>query len=170
MQRRAYTSDLTDEEPTLLAPLIPSAKLGGRPRKHDIREVLNAIFYAGMGKSEQGPLPRSSERIARELHTALKKANVNYLCKSEVAALNCPARRHLATHSLLGVLQRLSPMLHFEQTCGLWVRRSCGTPEARPSSRKLYRPFSSLRLPLLSSAPPRASTPYHVGAVHEPYT
>jgi putative transposase len=45
MQRRAYTSDLTDDEWTLLAPLIPPAKPGGRPRKHDIREVLNAIFY-----------------------------------------------------------------------------------------------------------------------------
>lgn len=45
MQRRAYTSDLTDDEWALLAPLIPSAKPGGRPRKHDIREVLNAIFY-----------------------------------------------------------------------------------------------------------------------------
>ena len=45
MQRRAYTSDLTDEEWSLLAPLIPPAKPGGRPRKHDMREVLNAIFY-----------------------------------------------------------------------------------------------------------------------------
>jgi putative transposase len=45
MQRRAYTSDLTDEEWRLLAPLIPPAKPGGRPRKHDMREVLNAIFY-----------------------------------------------------------------------------------------------------------------------------
>lgn len=31
---------------------------------------------AGMGKSEQGPLPRSSERIAVELHTALKNVSV----------------------------------------------------------------------------------------------
>lgn len=45
MQRRAYTSDLSDDEWVLLAPLIPPAKPGGRPRKHDMREVLNAIFY-----------------------------------------------------------------------------------------------------------------------------
>ena len=45
MNRRGYDTDLTDEEWGHLAPLIPPAKLGGRPRKHDMREILNAIFY-----------------------------------------------------------------------------------------------------------------------------
>jgi putative transposase len=45
MNRRGYDTDLTDEEWTHLAPFIPPAKLGGRPRKHDMREILNAIFY-----------------------------------------------------------------------------------------------------------------------------
>ena len=40
-----YPSDLTDGEWALVAPLIPPAKRGGRPRKVDVREVLNAIFY-----------------------------------------------------------------------------------------------------------------------------
>ena len=57
MQRRAYTSDLTDNEWTLLAPLIPPAKPGGRPRKHDIREVLNAIFYILRGGCAWRMLP-----------------------------------------------------------------------------------------------------------------
>lgn len=29
----------------ILEPLIPPAKLGGRPRRVDMREVVNAIFY-----------------------------------------------------------------------------------------------------------------------------
>jgi putative transposase len=45
MNRRTYSSDLTDAEWALLEPFIPSAKPGGRPRTTDIREVLNAIFY-----------------------------------------------------------------------------------------------------------------------------
>jgi putative transposase len=45
MNRRAYPTDLSDEEWTVLAPLIPPAKPGGRPRTTDMREVLNAIFY-----------------------------------------------------------------------------------------------------------------------------
>jgi transposase len=38
-------SDLTDAEWARLAPLIPDAKPGGRPRKTDMRAALNAIFY-----------------------------------------------------------------------------------------------------------------------------
>jgi len=40
-----YPSDLTDAEWTLVGPLIPPAKTGGRPRDVNVREVLNAIFY-----------------------------------------------------------------------------------------------------------------------------
>jgi hypothetical protein len=45
MNRREYATDLTDAEWERLAPLIPAAKPGGRPRKYDMREGLNAIFY-----------------------------------------------------------------------------------------------------------------------------
>jgi putative transposase len=45
MSRKRYTSDLTDTEWGQLAPLIPPAKPGGRPRTIDTREVVNAIFY-----------------------------------------------------------------------------------------------------------------------------
>jgi len=40
-----YSSDLTDAEWELIAPMIPPAKRGGRHRGIDVREVLNAIFY-----------------------------------------------------------------------------------------------------------------------------
>jgi putative transposase len=39
-----YPSDLTDAEWELLAPLIPAAKPGGRPRSTDRRRVSNGIF------------------------------------------------------------------------------------------------------------------------------
>jgi transposase len=40
-----YPSDLTDEEWSLVKPLIPPAKRGGRKREVDEREVLNGIMY-----------------------------------------------------------------------------------------------------------------------------
>ena len=40
-----YLSDLTDEEWTLVAPLIPPAKRGGRRRSVDVREVVNGLLY-----------------------------------------------------------------------------------------------------------------------------
>jgi putative transposase len=45
MKRKPYPSDVTDEQWALLAPLIPPARPGGRPRKTDVREVVNALFY-----------------------------------------------------------------------------------------------------------------------------
>ena len=45
MGRKAYPSDLTDEQWRILAPLLPPAKPGGRPRSVDLREVLNGILY-----------------------------------------------------------------------------------------------------------------------------
>jgi putative transposase len=43
--RKAYKSDLTDEQWRLIEPLLPPAKPGGRPREVDLREVVNALFY-----------------------------------------------------------------------------------------------------------------------------
>lgn len=40
-----YSTDLTDEQWALVAPLIPPARPGGHPRTTDIRRVLDAIFY-----------------------------------------------------------------------------------------------------------------------------
>ena len=45
MERNSYPTDLTDEQWEILQPLIPPEKPGGRPRKTNIREVINAIFY-----------------------------------------------------------------------------------------------------------------------------
>jgi putative transposase len=45
MTRRPYPSDLRDAEWAILAPLLPAAKPGGRPRSVDLREIVNAISY-----------------------------------------------------------------------------------------------------------------------------
>jgi putative transposase len=45
MTRKPYPSDLTNAQWKLIRPLIPAAKPGGRPRKYDMREVVNALLY-----------------------------------------------------------------------------------------------------------------------------
>lgn len=42
-----YPSDMLDREWALIAPLLPAAKTGGRPRSTDLLEVMNAIQYIG---------------------------------------------------------------------------------------------------------------------------
>jgi putative transposase len=43
--RKPYLTDLTDEQWAILEPLIPPAKPGGRPRKVNMREVINTLLY-----------------------------------------------------------------------------------------------------------------------------
>jgi putative transposase len=43
--RKPYKTDLTDAQWTIVKPLIPPARPGGRPREVDMREVLNALLY-----------------------------------------------------------------------------------------------------------------------------
>ena|SRR5215207_5260456 len=45
MSRPPYPSDLTDRQWARLAPHLPPAKPGGRPRTTDEREVVDAILY-----------------------------------------------------------------------------------------------------------------------------
>ena len=45
MRARCYPSDLTDARWALVAPHIPAAKSGGRPRTTDVRAVFDAIIY-----------------------------------------------------------------------------------------------------------------------------
>jgi putative transposase len=45
MTRKPYPSDRTNTQWKLIARLIPPVKAGGRPRKYDMREVVNALLY-----------------------------------------------------------------------------------------------------------------------------
>lgn len=45
MRTTSYPSDVTDAQWALLEPYLPAAPPGGRPRKTDMRDVANAIFY-----------------------------------------------------------------------------------------------------------------------------
>jgi len=58
--RKAYPSDLTDEQWAIVEPLIPPAKQrprGGRPREVDMREVLKTIFYLHRSGCQWDMLP-----------------------------------------------------------------------------------------------------------------
>jgi len=58
--RKKYVSDLTDAQWAIVEPMIPPAKQstrGGRPRKVDMREVLNTIFYLNRSGCQWEMLP-----------------------------------------------------------------------------------------------------------------
>jgi putative transposase len=45
MNRQLYATDLTDAEWHALEPCVPAPTGVGRPRRHALRDILNAIFY-----------------------------------------------------------------------------------------------------------------------------
>ena len=57
--RKSYRSDLTDDQWSRLAPLIPAPRSnrGGRPRENHMREVLNTILYLNRTGCQWDMLP-----------------------------------------------------------------------------------------------------------------
>jgi putative transposase len=89
MSQRIYPSDLSDEEWAVLAPLIPPAKPGGHPRRVDMRQILNALFYQQRTGCQWRSLPKEyppwptvwtylrqwrRSGVWEILHTALREA------------------------------------------------------------------------------------------------
>ena len=60
---KLYDTDLTDAAWALIAPLLPAARPGGRPRKINIRAVLTAIFYLLRTGCQWRLLPREFPRL-----------------------------------------------------------------------------------------------------------
>jgi putative transposase len=58
MRTEPYPSDLTDAQWTIIGPSVPPAHDLGRPRKTDLREVINAIFYRNRNGCTWRALPR----------------------------------------------------------------------------------------------------------------
>jgi putative transposase len=57
MERIPYHSEVSDAEWKILDILMPRSPIKGRPRKHDWRETLNAIFYAVRSGCQWRTLP-----------------------------------------------------------------------------------------------------------------
>ncbi len=55
--RKAYPTDLSDEQWAILEPQIPAAKHGGRPREVNMREVFNTILFLNRTGCQWDMLP-----------------------------------------------------------------------------------------------------------------
>ena len=56
--RLRYPSDVTDEEWTIIGPLIPPAKKGGNKRSVDEREIVNGLMYILSTGCQWAALPK----------------------------------------------------------------------------------------------------------------
>src|SRR4051812_723331 len=53
-----YPSDMTDREWAIIAPLLPPARSGGRPRTVDLRAVMDAILFIASSGCQWRMLPQ----------------------------------------------------------------------------------------------------------------
>ena len=98
---------MTDAQWEILAPLLPPAKPGGRPRSVDLREALNSVLYALRSGCPCRMLPHDLppwqtvyqhfrrwsgdgtwERINGALRPMVRKA-VDFLCEAGEVCLYC---------------------------------------------------------------------------------
>ena len=94
MTRRAYPTDLTDAQWTLLEPFFPKVdrpdKRNGRPREYPYREIINGIFYINRAGCAWSLMPHdlppwllchkyfslwSQSGLWEKIHTALREAD-----------------------------------------------------------------------------------------------
>lgn len=57
VSRKSYATDLTDAQWEIIAPLLPPAKHGGRPRTVNMREVVNTVLYLNRTGCQWDMLP-----------------------------------------------------------------------------------------------------------------
>jgi transposase len=66
--RKPYPTDLSDAEWNYIEPHLPAPKGLGRPRTHDLREILNAIFYLLKSGCQWRMLPHDFPRWPTVYH------------------------------------------------------------------------------------------------------
>ena len=57
LSRKSYPTDLTDAQWEIIAPLLPPAKHGGRPRTVNLREVVNTVLFLNRTGCQWDMLP-----------------------------------------------------------------------------------------------------------------
>ncbi len=57
MERKAYPSDVSDEQWALIEPMLPRVLPWGRPRTYSYREIVNGLFYLAKTGCQWRALP-----------------------------------------------------------------------------------------------------------------
>jgi len=103
MSTRVYATDLNDAAWAWVAPYLPPARAGGRPRTTDLRVVLNAIFYLLRTGCPWRLLPREFPRPGTVYHyfRAWKDAGVLAELQRALHAQARLSRGHLICPSVV---------------------------------------------------------------------
>ena len=143
VERRAYPSDLTDEEWEIINELIPPALPGGRPRGVDMRMVVNAIFYQNRTGCQWRFLPHDlvPKSTAYEYFSRWRKdgtwQNIVEVVRRGVRALEAPS----------GEPEASTASIDSQSVKSGWAGAECGYDGGKKiSGRKRHLAVDSLGL------------------------
>src|ERR671911_17769 len=63
--RKPYPTDLSDEEWACIEPHLPTPRAAGRPKRHSLHEILDAIFYIASAVAVLGVCCHMSFHLGR---------------------------------------------------------------------------------------------------------
>ena len=146
-----YPSDLTDEEWTLIAPLIPPGKSGGGKRTVDLREVVNGLMYILSTGCQWRALPKdlpprstvhdylglwswdgTLDRIHQKSKKSEKKGDIHIF--SVIRAVSAAGREDGAWNPIQDVARFVAPIAH-RQTARRDLRCCGASPTPPPFAR-----------------------------------
>nr|WP_277819273.1 IS5 family transposase [Pseudoroseomonas vastitatis] len=137
-----YPSDLTDEEWSIIAPLIPRAKRGGNKRTVDERAVVNGVMYILSTGCQWAALPKdlpprstvndylrrwAADRTLDRIHHALY-----VLCREQVGREASPTAAIIDSQSVRGAETYGPPRR--QAVSEIWRRQSASTYPVSGSS------------------------------------
>ena len=97
VMNQRYPSDLTDSQWHLIKELLPPPKPRGRPRRLDLREVLNAICYVVKGGIQWRMLPREFP-CWQSVYSYFRRFRRDGTWRRIHDALRCEVRRRAGRH------------------------------------------------------------------------
>src|SRR5271166_1109671 len=126
---KLYDTDLTDAAWALIAPMLPAARPGGRPRKINIRAVLNAIFYLLRTGCQWRLLPREFPGWSTVYHYLEER-----WCLDLYPALNLPASSTASRPGRLSLSRHYGRSVGKDHTTRRHSRIRCAQARERPQA------------------------------------
>lgn len=156
---QTYPTDLSDSQWSIIEPLLPPAKSGGRPRPLDLRQVLNGILHVVVGGIQWRMLPKEYPNWKSVYHY-LRQRRKSGVWQRLHDTLRARVRRQAGRHK-----QPTAGCLDSQSVKSTAVPGVCGYDKAKPGrGRKRHLLGDTLGL-LMGVVVTPASTPERAGAI-----
>lgn len=126
-ERKGYPTDISDQEWTLVEPLLPGVARTGRPRKTELRQVINALRYLVRSGCEWPTLPNDFPPY-QTVYYCFRRLTRRFLFRT--------------IHDLALMLDRMCEQREVVPSAGIVDSQSVKAPGARERSYDAHKKVS----------------------------